>query len=43
MNLSVLYALYLYYNPGGNLNHPQVSEKESSAQRSKAGYATKKH
>lgn len=43
MNLPVLYALYLYYNPGGNLNHPQVSEKESSAQRSKVGYATKKH
>lgn len=43
MSLSVLYALYLYYNSGGNLDHPQVSEKEISAQRSKVGYATRKH
>lgn len=43
MSSSLLYALYLYYNSGGNLDHPQVSEKDISAQRSKVGFATKKH
>lgn len=31
MSLSVLHALYLYYNSGGNLDHPHFSEREIGA------------
>lgn len=42
INLPALLTFYLYDTSGGNLNHPHLSDEETSAQNSEIGHTTKK-